>query len=153
MLKLAQWKCGTAIISWIRRYITPVGFFECDGEVIQQGELKLHRFLPIERNSPYSLPKPTIEAGRNYQLLLILLAKDRLWAKAGLEFRGISWNCPGSERRRIWHGNNKSKVESEPIKTEILVSGADFKYAFDKKKTAWWWNPSIKRTGNDEIAT
>lgn len=109
-------------------------FLEADGEVIQQGELKLQAAAQSKEviRIPYS--KPTIEAGKEYRITVSsTLANDELWAKEGFE---VSWDqleLPWFRKEEVAPASANQKLSLNQSESEIAVSGTGFKYAFDRK--------------------
>ncbi len=111
-------------------------FLEADGTVLDEGELDL-RVAPLSK-AKVQIPfkKPAIQAGVEYRITISSTLRNRkCWAPAGFE---VAWD----QLELPWY--KESVLETEPSfpvsleqeNEQILVSGMDFKYVFDKKQGA-----------------
>jgi beta-galactosidase len=133
-------KNGTVEV-WNRNHFLDAGYYrtqwflEADGDILQQGELNLNT-QPLSKeliHIPYT--QPTLEAGKEYRILLTSsLKKDEIWAPAGHE---VAWD----QLELPWfHKPEPKQIANLPAPTysetaeQLVVSGADFSYTFDKKK-------------------
>ena len=138
--RITDVQTGTVEV-WNRNHFTDAGYYQtrwwiqAGGKILQQGELNLQT-APLSRERitiPYT--KPAIEAGCEYYLnISSTLKNDELWAPAGHE---VAWD----QLELPWF----IAPPSEPVHTGaapvcyetpdmLTVTGADFKYSFDKRK-------------------
>lgn len=114
-------------------YIT-CWFLEADGEILQQGELRLS-IPPLTKKQvkiPYT--KPVLEPGKEYRITISSsLKKDEYWASAGYE---VAWD----QLELPWHKEEAvknlftGKLSLQQSEKSITVSGEDFTYVFCKEK-------------------
>ena len=109
-------------------------FLEADGTVLDEGELDL-RVAPLSK-AKVQIPfkKPVIQAGAEYRITFSSTLRNKeCWAPAGFE---VAWD----QLELPWHREKEvetvsiSPVSLEQEKGQILISGTDFKYVFDKKQ-------------------
>ena len=139
--RLTDAKNGTVEV-WNRNHFIDAGYYqtrwslEADGKILQQGELNL-KTAPLSKELvkiPFTKPE-ALEAGCEYRInISSTLRKDELWAQAGHE---IAWEQLELPWRQIPASvpvyTGTAPVCSETAET-FTVSGADFKYSFDKQK-------------------
>ncbi|MEI6137991.1 MAG: glycoside hydrolase family 2 TIM barrel-domain containing protein [Mariniphaga sp.] len=107
---------------------------EADGEVVQEGDLKLQ--VPAQSKKLIQIPyqKPVLKPGKEYRVTISSsLIKDELWAKAGHE---VSWDqleLPWVQKAEELPKEQKTNLDLKQSGNEIAVTGADFKYTFDRK--------------------
>jgi len=138
--RLTDEKTGTVEV-WNRNHFLDAGYYrtrwslEADGKVLQEGEFDLHTAPLSKERIRILFDKPTIVAGCEYRInISVTLKKDELWAPAGHEAAWdqleLSWFQPPAPET-VYTGN--APVCSETPET-FTVSGAEFKYTFDKQK-------------------
>lgn len=109
-------------------------FLEADGTVLDEGELDL-RVAPLSK-AKVQIPfkKPAIQAGVEYRITFSSTLRNKeCWAPAGFE---VAWD----QLELPWY--KEKEVETVPISPvsleqengQILISGTDFKYVFDKRQ-------------------
>ena len=109
---------------------------EADGEVIQKGELELS--VPALSKKQIRIPyqKPEIKPGKEYRITVSSsLKNDESWAPAGYEIAWDQFELPWFKEKESLT-TSASKVTLTQSEENIIVSGADFSYAFDKKNGA-----------------
>jgi beta-galactosidase len=109
---------------------------EANGEIVQEGELLLD-IPPLSKKQiriPYD--KPIIKPDTEYRITVSsFLKNEELWAPGGYE---IAWD----QLELPWFKINESlpvsvqQVSFDETDAEIIVSGTDFRYAFDKNNGA-----------------
>ncbi|MCC8133787.1 MAG: DUF4981 domain-containing protein [Tannerellaceae bacterium] len=109
-------------------------FLEADGEILQEGEIRLP-VAPLSRqrfNLPYT--KPQIQPGKEYRITVSSsLKKDECWAPAGFEVAWDQLDLP-------WYRTPEpapvpaGKVRIVEQVTAWKISGDGFSYTFDKEK-------------------
>ncbi len=107
---------------------------QADGEILQRGDLN-YSLAPLEKikiKIPYQ--KPAIRPGLEYRLLLSFsLKKANTYETAGFEVAWdqleLPWNIPlpTKEEPKV------SGIGTTDSKEQLLISGKDFEYAFDKE--------------------
>ena len=105
-----------------------------DEEVLQKGNLDLN--LDPGKKAVLNIPyiKPEIKDGSEYFLLVSFHQKEKTqWADPGFEIAWDQMELPWFRSTGIILAGNTSKVMAEDAMDKIIVSGANFKYRFDKK--------------------
>jgi beta-galactosidase len=126
---------------WNRYHFTNLSELNCswqleaDGLVLQKGELSLS-VNPLEKQTvklPYK--KPGLSASKEYRVLVSFsLKRAESWAPQGFE---VAWNqleLPWKkEATELNNSQNKLSATYTESADEVVVSGKDFEYLFDKK--------------------
>lgn len=139
---------------WNRNNFLNTNFYQTrwylqeDNDTIQQGTLNLN-VAPLSKSIveiPYKMPE--LKAGKEYRLLISSsLKENELWAKAGYE---ISWDqltLPWKVDEVAAKASSR-KVSFKQDDSQVIVSGEDFTYLFDKKIGAL---SSVKINGKEML--
>ncbi len=109
-------------------------FLEADGTVLDEGELDL-RVAPLSK-AKVQIPfkKPAIQVGVEYRITFSSTLRNKeCWAPAGFEVAWDQLELPWYKEKEV-ETVSISPVLLEQENGQILISGTDFKYVFDKKQ-------------------
>lgn len=109
-------------------------YLESEGKVIQEGVMPISVDPLTKMNVQIPYRKPVIEAGKEYFLTVsFTLNNNEIWANAGHE---VAWD----QMKLDWYKSPENKLVSKNELPEftknneqIVVTGKDFKYTFDKQ--------------------
>ncbi|NEW83081.1 MAG: DUF4981 domain-containing protein [Mariniphaga sp.] len=137
-VKLLDAESGTIEV-WNRNHFTDASqydtrwFLEADGDILQEGVLKL-QVGPLEKKVikiPYN--KPTLIEGVEYRITVSsVLKEDKVWAKAGHEVAWSQLELPWKKDKELVK-QTIDKTTFSQSETNVIVKGKGFEYNFDKK--------------------
>ena len=109
---------------------------ECDGKVIEAGELAPAAIPPHQSRTvqlPYS--PPSLIEGRLFLILRFRLAATRPWAEKGHTIAVVQLELPGAGvPRQAAPKASLPRMRSVQTEKEIAIEGRDFRYLFDKRR-------------------
>jgi len=108
-------------------------FLEADGEILEEGELDLQVAPLTKKHIQIPFRKPAIKPGTEYRITFSSsLRKDECWTPAGYEVSWDQMELPWYTKAEIVAPSGR--LTFNETSGDIVVSGADFKYTFDKKE-------------------
>lgn len=115
-------------------YYNTKWFLEADGTVIDEGILDLN-VAPLSKTSvKIPFKKPEIKAGVEYRITVSSSLKEKeCWADAGYEVAWDQLELPWHKDKNSEKTESISAVEMSNSESQIVITGSDFKYTFDKR--------------------
>ncbi|MDR2921296.1 MAG: DUF4981 domain-containing protein [Tannerella sp.] len=128
---------------WNRNYFTDASvykthwFLEGDGDILEEGEISFQVPALTKRRIRIPYHKPVIVPGKEYRLTVSSsLKKDEVWASAGHEVAWDQLELPWYQAAETTTTESTGVLTFNEAPDEIMVSGSDFTYVFDKSNGA-----------------
>ena len=113
--------------------LNTIWMLQADNEIIQKGEMSVSLKPQEKKIVAVPFQKPEIRAGVEYRILISFRQKQKKpWADAGYEIAWDQLELPWYQPAQIMKKQSPASLKVNEEKSELIVTGKDFVYAFDK---------------------